>query len=278
MALARPRCLYCGATLEQAAVAQAAAAAQAVLHPAHPARDARVLVLLDLAGVEAADLARHLGVSAYEARQRLLRGGVQLHRVLGPAEAEAEGQRLRGLTVLLVAEEETRPAADPIRARGGQHDADALDLRTSAGPLRLVRDDVTGLVRGPIARQYATQDVVRRTTLAMASLEPGYRFHLHRKAGPPIEVDPWAFEFKERELGRSSLLTLTQWVQDLVRDRPQDDGFRCELPALSPSEELDEGARKALGRGERAKDARPILDNLRQFRFYSGWRAALFRR
>lgn len=275
MALARPECLYCGAPLEAAVVAAAAAAAQALASPAPPVP--RVLVLLDLAGVQAPHLAGLLGLSLYEARQRLLRGGVQLHRVLLPEEAQAERQRLRGLSVILVLEEETRSASDPVRVRGGHCDNGRLDLRTSAGVIGLGRDGVIGLVRGPIVREYAIRDPVRSKSLAMATLEPGYRFHLHRQAGPPLELDPWAFEFRERDMGRSSLLTLTDWVNVVVGERFRDDGFRLEPPALSPTEELPAAGQQALGHAETGRDSPRILDNLRQFRFYSGWRAALRR-
>lgn len=276
--MARPRCLYCGKALTAEAVAAAVRSAQALVRPEPAPRPSRVLVLLDVSGAEPAELASQLGLSLYEARQRVARGGVQLHRALEPeAAAEAAG-RLRGLRVHLVPEQELEPALDPVRLRGGSLEGGALELRSVEGPLRLAPEDVLGLVRGPIAREYAAQDAGRRKTLGTAGLEPGYRFQVHRSNGPPVEFDPWAFEFGRREPGRSSLLTLTGWLSSLAAGRPQDDGFRLEPPALSPSEELAEDARRALGWSERPRGAAPILDNLRQFRFYSGWRAALLRR
>lgn len=276
--MARPRCLYCGTALAPEAVAAAARSAEAVARPELGARPPRVLVLLDVTDADPGELARQLGLSIYEARQRVARGGIQLHRALTPDAAAEESRRLEGLRVQLIPEEALQPALDPVRLRGGRLEAGVLELRAADGPLRLAPEDVVGLVRGPIAREYAARDAGRRKTLGAASLEPGYRFHLHRTAGPPVEFDPWAFEFGRQELGRSSLLTLTEWMLSIAAGRPQDNGFRLEPPALAPSEELSEEARKALGWSERPKGAPPILDNLRQFRFYSGWRVALLRR
>jgi hypothetical protein len=59
-----------------------------------------------------------------------------------------------------------------------------------------------------------------------------------------------------------------------------DDGFR-RLPVALALAQPGEGALLSLGRTRgpgQGKEARPILDNLAQFRFYSGWRAAAFRR
>ena len=60
-----------------------------------------------------------------------------------------------------------------------------------------------------------------------------------------------------------------------------DDGFRRLPVALAPALP-EEGAAASLRRTGGgpgwSKDARLILDNLAQFRFYSGWRAAAFRR
>lgn len=275
----RPSCLYCGAPLASDAVEEAARSAQAAVEAPREARPARMLLLVDLAQADPRLLAERLGIPLYDARQRAARGGVRLHRCLAPDAAAAAAEQLRGLRVFRVPEEEIEPALRPVRVRGGVLAADTLELRGPDGPTRVLPEDVVGLVRGPIAREYAAApDVLRRRTLGTARLEPGYRFQLHRREGAPVELDPWAFEFPDRELGRSTLLTLTEWALSLARHRPQDDGFRLEPPALAPAEEDAGDARRALGRGERRADAPAILDNVRQFRFYSGWRAALMRR
>lgn len=274
--MARSRCLYCGADLADAVLAAAAPAA--TRSDAAGSLAPRVVVLLDLARADAGELARALGLSPYEARQRLARGGVQLHRVLPAEVAARECERLRGLVTIRIPEDEVRPALAPERVRGGGLVSGALELFVGDRPLRLGREDIAALVRGPIAREYAAQAPAQGRRVASAGLEPGYRFHLHRREGAPVELDAWAFEFRDRDPGRSSLLTLTRWCLELARGRPQDDGFRLEPPALSVSEEAGDEARRALGGGARPMDARPILDNLRQFRYYSGWRAAWLRR
>ena len=92
VAAAQPRCVYCGAELPAEAV-QAAAAARAALE-AEWAREGatptaipaptgapdtptppRVLLVLEIASVDEAVLARALGLSAFEASQRRRRGG-----------------------------------------------------------------------------------------------------------------------------------------------------------------------------------------------------------
>ena len=97
-----------------------------------------------------------------------------------------------------------------------------------------------------------------------------------------MELDPASFSFGTRGPGAgSSLLKLKAWIAAL-EDVADDDGFRRLPVALAPATP-EEGASASLrgtGRGGpgRDKDATPILDNLAQFRFYSGWRAAAFRR
>jgi hypothetical protein len=135
------------------------------------------------------------------------------------------------------------------------------------------------VVRGPIARGYAPPPSVRRG--GTATLEPGYRFHLHRVHDPrPLELDPAAFDFGVTSLTESSLLLLSAWVDKLAAGAPADDRFRREPPALAPSSAETEGFAATLGRpAPRRKDgAVLVLDNLEQFRFYSAWRAAGLRR
>src|SRR5512139_1902077 len=100
VAIARPHCLYCGAALPP----EALAAASAVSEPTPPVpgleqpggasgvagvEPSATFLVLALEGTDPGVLASALGLSAYEAAQRLRRGGLQLHRVLSDHEAEA---------------------------------------------------------------------------------------------------------------------------------------------------------------------------------------------
>jgi hypothetical protein len=128
-------------------------------------------------------------------------------------------------------------------------------------------------VKGPIAREY--QSGASRKAIRSATLEPGYRFHLHRRSEPrPLELDPFGFDFEDQgDAGSSSLLRLTEWTRALAA--PADDGFRRLPPALAPADK--ERVNAALRRG-RAEDRAVVLDNLAQFRAYSAWRGVLARR
>ena len=116
-----------------------------------------------------------------------------------------------------------------------------------------------------------------------ATLESGFRFHLHRRDDArPLELDPGAFDFGGNGPGTSSLLQLTAWVQELTRGAAVDDGFRRLPPELGVAAAAAGGplaAADALGaRAALRAEAPLVLDNLRQFRFYSAWRAAVERR
>jgi len=241
----------------------------------------RRLVLLRVEGSEPAALARALGLAAAEAAHRARRGGWQLLRIAEPAAAEAEARRLgeAGLSVALVAEAEVRKATRPVMALGGEWTGHEMSLRTSEGALRLQSGGLMLVVQGPIAREYQTSPQVKRSRTA--TLEGGYRFHLHRHGeARPVELDPGAFDFGAAAAGRSSLLQLSGWVQALSAGLRVDDAFRRLPPELGVAEAAGGplAAANALGvrpvgRGEAAL----VLDNLRQFRFYSAWRAALER-
>jgi hypothetical protein len=240
-------------------------------------------MVLDLAGVLPEALARALDVPPYEAGLLVRRGGLHLHRVLEGRAAGTEAERLRasGLTVFLLPEAEAR--LRPLRAVGGERCEGALALRTEEGPLTLRRGAVGLVVRGAIAREYQTSSRPRR--IFTARLEPGYRVHLHRRLEPrAVEIDAFAFEFGFAVTG-SARLELDAWVGELVPDQV-DDGFRRFPPALGPAGAEPKGALAAVGSlrlatagGRRGRDEAPVvLDNVEQFRFYSGWRAAVERR
>jgi hypothetical protein len=272
--------VYCGAPLSQAVQETARAAAEAVLHPAAKAVAAeRAFVVYEVGAADAATLAPALGVSRYEAEQRRRRGGVQLDRLMPRDEAERRAARLveARLKAAAIPESEALPARSPRLARGGQHEAGTLRLRLETGILALGARDLRLVVRGPIAREYQARDSARHQ-VRTATVEPGYRFALHLVTGVPIEIDPWSFELG-RDASGSTLLAVSDWIAAVALGVPVDDAFRWLTPALAPETSPDASAvgaaslvraRAAQGRGEPAV----VLDNVAQFRTYSGWRGA----
>lgn len=291
VAVARASCLYCGAPLPAEDVAAALSAAAQVLaqsEPAPPVPGARGLVILDLADANPATLAAALSLPRYEAGLLARRGGLHLFRVLDTPEAEAEADRLggRGVTALVVPEEEAR--VRPVRAVSGRRAQDGLSLRTEedAGPVELRPHDLLLVVTGPILRERQTRFDRRRAEPARP--EEGRRVHLHRTDDPrPIEIDPDNFETGFSSSG-SARLEIDSWIGALDRHVPRDDGFRRLPPALAPAEPEPSGPlaaasslrapRRAASGGAASPDEPLLLDNVAQFRFYSGWRAAVERR
>jgi hypothetical protein len=277
--VARPACLYCGAVHSPATVA-ALETSRAALAAEAPKREERALLVARLEGVDAGALAAAFGLSAYEAAQWARRGGYHLHRAAAPADAAAERERLggHGVAAFTLEEAAVRADADPDPALGGGFDGAALDLRTRAGRTRLAPADLLLLVKGPIAREHVAR-VDRLKLVRTATLEPGFRFHLHRLAGGrPVEIDPAAFELGAARAAESSLLEIAGWMARLAEAVAVDDGFRRVPPALAPAAPAapgrvaaDETLRKAAGREP------DILDNLAQFRLYSAWRGAVER-
>jgi hypothetical protein len=279
VAIARPSCLYCGASLPAEAAQPEATAPSA---PTPGATSNRVVLILDLRDAEPRAIADALGLSLFEAGQRARRGGYQLHRIAEAAEAE----RLLslGLPVVSVPEADVRAASHPLLATGGSLHGDTLEALTGEGRVRIARSELLLVVRGPIAREYQAGAEWRR--LRTATLEQGYRFHLHRRSElRPLELDPGAFEFGEGpEPSGSSLLRLTAWVEAVGAGAPCDDCFRLLPPALGPESADGKGATAAAralaarAGEEKDKGARVVLDNLAQFRFHSAWRGAVERR
>jgi hypothetical protein len=237
---------------------------------------ARVLIVLTLARAEVDTIAGALGLSRFEAGQLAVRGGPHLHRIVPLAAAQGEAARLRaaGLEVLEVPEDEVR-RAEPLPATRGGPAGDALELDGPDGPLRLAAADVSLIVLGPITRDYPTTAAELRR-LQTATLEPGYRVHLHRRHDPrPVELDPAAFDFGPGGASGGAQRQMLTWIDRLFPDARRDDSFRVAIPALAPATP-PAGAAQALASTRR--DARPVLDNLAQFRFHSAWRAAARRR
>jgi hypothetical protein len=291
VAAVQVRCVYCGAELPEDAVA-AAAAARAALEsewaasspagpvgaPSAPGGPARVLLVLEIEGADPDLLARALGCSAFEAAQRLRRGGPDLHRILPAPQARTEAERLRtaGVSVLEIAEEDVRGTPPVMAARGGL-ESDQLALETDDGAVRLASGDVILIVRGLITREYPVSAEVRRVRLS--SLEPGYRVHLHRRAtARPVEIDPADFEFASGPAVGGAQLQIARWLDGAFPGIPRDDSFRLAIPALAPAAPPAGGpAATAAALDRPGRERRAVLDNVAQFRFHSAWRAAAFR-
>jgi hypothetical protein len=280
VALARPTCFYCGAALEGAPQAAPPESA-ATLAGAEPTT--RVLVLLDLDGAEPDTLAEALGVSSYEAGLLARRGGLHLVRALEPDAAEAEAERLRaqGAAAWLVPEAEVRQP--PLVCFAGERQGAALVLRTAHAPVTLERGDALLVVRGRVAREYQATAELRRITIA--SLEEGYRVQIHRRAETPaLEIDALNFELGAAQSG-SVRLEIDAWLDAVAGDAPRDDAFSRLGPVLGPeAPEKGGGALAAAGslaaatRSGGGERGRLVLDNVAQFRFYSGCLAAVRRR
>ena len=230
-----------------------------------------------------ATLARALGLSAFEASQRRRRGGIgpPSHPARGRRRAE-EAARLRGRRAGRARDRATTRSAraEPVIATRGAAEAGALALEGDAGPLRLAGDGpCLVIVRGTITREYPVSSGGRGIRVRLATLEPGYRVHLHRRDDArPVELDPAAFEFGPGGAPGGAQLQIAAGSTGSFPRVPRDDSFRLVIPALAPA------APPAGPRAAAAALARPAasgarsLDNVAQFRFHSAWRAAARRR
>jgi hypothetical protein len=275
VAVARPRCLYCGAELPRELVASV----KGVDSPAaETSRSDRVLLILDARGTDAKSLKAALGIPAFEAGQRALRGGFQLLRVAAQDDADAERFMALGLRVVRLAESETQAAMRPHLASGGEWTQGTLHLRSDEGPIPIEKRGLLLVVRGPISREYQSEFKGKRV---LGTLPPGYRIHLHLvKDVRPVELDPDAFDFGRVPVASSSLLQMNAWLENLGPDLLVEEAFGSLAPALGLSEGAPGGPFSSLsGTRRRAKgaEAPKILDNLGQFRFYSAWRGTLER-
>jgi hypothetical protein len=297
VAVARAACLYCGGPLPPAEAPAAEPPGAATRSEGAGATGSeRGLVVLDLASAPPETLASALPLAPYEARLLARRGGFLLHRALALEEARTEVERLaaRGIGAFAVPEAEAR--SRPLRCLGGEREAGVVSLRTEEGPVAVSRGDVLLVVRGPILREY--QPTPKRRRVDTARLEEGYRVHLHLRARSgeppdpkargvprPLEIDATSFAFGFAVTG-SARLEVDAWAEDLAGGAPIDEGFRRLPPALGPAEPEVKGALAAAsslglasrGRGDGRDDGPVVLDNSEQFRFYSGWRAAVERR
>jgi len=244
----------------------------------------RTLVLLDLGSLEAEALAAALALSRYEAGLLARRGGLHLVRAAAEAEAEREAERLRGLGLapLVVPEAEVRAA--PLPCVAGERRGDTLLLRGPTGAaLTLARGDALVVVSGPITREYLPS--LERRRIATASLAEGFLVHVHRRTEMrPLEIDALNFELGFAAAG-SVRLELDAWLEAVAGEAPRDTGFARLPPVLAPAAAEPASALAAAGslaaaaRGAgREARASTVLDNVAQFRFYSGCLAAAARR
>jgi hypothetical protein len=271
---ARATCLYCGAPLPDEIRPQPST--PAATEPAAGPRTDRVLVVLDLAGAAIDAVQRALPLTPFEAEQRVRRGGFQLLRLAAPEEAAGEVERLgaEGLRAWAIPEAEAR--ARPRVARGGRRGEGALRLAVEDGELRISPAELMLVVRGPITREYQAEEQRRRVRTAAPG--SGYRVHFWRRADAnAVELDPDSFNFGQAD-AVSSQLTLLEWVESVRGAAPLDDEFKREPPVLSPAAPA-EGTEAMLRQTRaRGREEAVILDNVEQFRFFSGWRAAVERR
>jgi hypothetical protein len=291
VALLRATCLYCGATLPPAARLPDRPPGEQVGHVVveRPAV-VRELLVLELAGVEPDALARATGLSQYEADLLARKGGFQLYRALPPAQAAEAAERLAAERVPFVRVPEAEARAQPLRVTSGAVGASALLLRGESGPLEVAAADLLIVVTGAIRREHPARSERRRVDTAAE--EEGWLAHLHRLSDTrPVEVDAANFALDFAVAG-APWLELVAWIDALPDSVVHDDAFRTLTPALAPAEPEAKGpvsaasslrrrgarsAARAFGPQE-AGDGPALLDNVAQFRFYSGWRAAVERR
>jgi hypothetical protein len=287
VAVARATCLYCGASLppeDAAATPPGAPEPAAGPQASRPAEPERALVVLDVTGVVPETLARALPVTPYDAGLLVRRGGFHLHRALDPPAALVEAERIGALGIRAFVVPEAEARVRPLRCLGGHRSDGVLTLRTEEGPLTVRPGDVLLVVRGPVVREYLPS--LRRRRVDTARLDEGYRVHLHRRTTTrPVEIDAANFEFGLAVTG-SARLEVDSWVEVVAGGAPSDDGFRRLPPALGPAAPEPKGKLSAAsslglsarGRGRGGDEGPVVLDNAEQFRFYSGWRAAVERR
>jgi hypothetical protein len=296
VAVAQPRCLYCGAALPAEVVARAVAALEAPAEQA-PKADAECLVL-DLRHADPARVADALELGLYDAGQRILHG-IQLYRVVAAEEARRETQRLSafGLDVISFPVSEANAAGAPQHASTGSLDGPLLTLRTERGHISIEPGQLLLIVHGPIQRQHqgprpkitwglfklGAEFGLPSPEVGTATLETGYRYHLYRGDDPqPLELNPAVFTFVDGPVsGESASRRLALWLLAASASVATDDRFRHLPPVFAPT--ADAGLALMVtpaGRQVTKKktDTTAVVDNLGQFRFYSGWRAAAERR
>ncbi len=281
VAMARPRCLYCGAALPSATVEAAQAAAAEA--PEAPPKSDRVLLIVDMTGAEARAVSRALGLSAFEAAQRVRRGGPQIVRIADAAAASHEAERIakEGLRVERVAEaaalEAARPGARGRRAPRRRRPRPARERwkAPARAGRRRPRRQGTDHARVPDPR---SQEGVRNRGAGA-----GIPLPRPPPLGPaPRGAGPRGLRVPDR---RAPVVAPAPDRVDRG-DHPRGAGGRRLPPDPSGARSRRKRTRAAgsgpprrsAGRHRGKKDdGRVVLDNIAQFRFYSGWRGILER-
>jgi hypothetical protein len=236
-------------------------------------------------------LASALGITVAEAGYRVRRGRFVLHRILPLAEADAEAARREraGVTTVRIPEPEIRAGLAPLFARGGDPESGTFLLGSDQGATRDTPEAVLLVVWGPIRHETAEPDrgPMRGWRRPSPPAKDRELYHLHlRGSSPPVEIDPWAFQFSDTR-GRieSGLLRMHAALEALAGAKPVDRSFRFEPPALAPSRSGTEGPGDPEGHllqstrgGRRRGSGATDLDNISQFRLHSSWLAAVTRR
>ena len=191
-----------------------------------------------------------------------------------PAGARAHGVRAGRGRGARGGRARARPAAATF-------DGAVLDLRTAGGGVRVwPRATCCWWCKGPIVREHTPArrpaEVVRTATL-----EPGFRFHLHRprRRAPAVELDPAAFELGAAR-GGDSIAARDRGLDGAPRRvRPRGRRLPPRPPGAGPGgarrlrrwRGVDETLRRAAGReAERPRQPRPVPP-------YSAWRGAVER-
>ena len=274
------QCLYCGAPLASAAAAARAQPAPAAAETPRPRAGAGAARPRGRPSPRRSP--RRSRVSHYEATLLARRGGLHLVRAAEPEAAAAEAERLRarGAQPWLVPEAEVRtpPLAVPRRRTAGRRAAaahhrgprDARAGRRAAGRARVDH------ARVPAAGE--------RRRIATARLDGGLP-----GAHPPPRASCARWRSTRSTSSSASpstgsvRLEIDAWLEAVGRRRPA--RRRLQAPAAGAGTPRTEpgGALAAAGtlaasaHGGTGESRSVVLDNLAQFRFYSGCLAAVRR-
>ncbi len=294
VAVARARCVYCGAPLPSETMEEASLAARRVLEarslvgleeaaagPRHE-RGKRNYLILDTQAASPEVIAESCVVSIWEAR--LWRAGPR-YRLMRVIEASVPGQaQSAGPHLFSLPEAVVEPLRNPIPVESIKALVDpspcALRDHEDEPPRRkeLRRDDVALIISGAIKREKVREPSPKKAR-ADGRMEEILLVHVHlRSEGRPWEIAPRRTAFEGPGLASAHMRTLTL-LRRFAETGRHDEGFRNLVPALSVG--TPDGGPLGLASSSKRGGKEPkvvILDNLAQFREYSAWRGAVERR
>ena len=291
--MARANCLYCGAPLDAAAVAEAAMTSERVLrtrslrHLEASVVDEvgtapRHYLIVETRSATTEQLVATCGISRWEAGQWQASSPYRLVRVTADQEDPLlERGRCGALVVHSIPEKSVVVRKNPIPIESIDASGESIACSIRPEPegkpqRRLVDAEALGLVvSGPIKRERVKAAVASKRA-ADIRLDDNWMVHLHlRGEDRPWEIDAHRTAF-EAAFNNSAHMNLLELVRRLARTTTADESFRSFVPALSPGDDPAADLRPlARGRKE-GKEPRPaVLDNAAQFREYSAWRGAL---